>query len=98
GHPRPLAAGETSATGYLAWAPSPVIVFQAPGNRNLLVVDPRTESTRRLVDDESGFLFFPRPSPDGRSIAVNWNRRDQAGVWVISLNDGSRRYLGPGHP
>jgi Tol biopolymer transport system component len=32
-------------------------------------------------------MFSPAYSPDGRKIAVQWNRRPQRGIWVIDTRD-----------
>jgi DNA-binding SARP family transcriptional activator/Tol biopolymer transport system component len=98
GEARPITGVETSATGYMTWTASGLIIHQAPGNRNLIALDPATGRQRKLLQDESGFVFMPRASPDGRMIAFNWNRRDEAGVWVSPVDHGAPQYLAPGHP
>jgi Tol biopolymer transport system component len=48
------------------------------------VLDPLSGAERPLLDDESvGWLFGPRSSPDGSTVAVFWNRRGGSGVWLF---------------
>jgi Tol biopolymer transport system component len=66
------------------WAPRAEIVYQRTGNRNYHVLDPGSGAERPLVDDESvGWLFGPRSSPDGSTVAAFWNRRGGSGVWMF---------------
>jgi Tol biopolymer transport system component len=97
GDPRPFE--KTKASIELAWAPGSRIIYQSPGNRNFHVLDPRTEEETPLIRDDSiGWTFSPHPSPDGTAVAVKWNRIgvEEDGVWVISLEDSSERFLQPG--
>jgi Tol biopolymer transport system component len=83
-------------TGAITWSPGRHILYQKPGNRNFIILDPDTEEERPLVQDESvGWIFHPQYSPDGKKVTVFWNRR-QPGLWVISLMDKSATPLGSG--
>ena len=78
----------------ITWSPGRHILYQSPGNRNFSILDPETEEEKPLVQNESvGWLFFPRYSPDGKKVAVHWNRPPKIGLWIISLNDNSETFL-----
>ena len=65
-----------------------MILYQRPGNRNFHTLNPATEQETPLVKDESvGWIFGPRYSPDGRRVAVYWNRSGGAGIWTVSPID-----------
>jgi hypothetical protein len=73
-------------------------VYQRPGNQNFHVLDPQTEEERPLVsanDEQGAWMFSPRISPDGKKVAVFWNRPlpwhdpPATGLYVISIEDGS---------
>ena len=83
----------STSTPQLIWAPGSNILYLRPGNRNMHLLDPETgEETPLLPDESKGFVFTPRYSPDGRKVAVAWNRTDEfgRGIWVISLDDSSQ--------
>ena len=42
-----------------------------------------------MKDESVGWIFAPRYSPDGRSVAVYWNHRAGPGIWIITLADHS---------
>jgi hypothetical protein len=100
GNPRQLV--KTRMTGdyalaYIGWWPGREILYQKPGNRNYAVLDPETREEKPLVQDDSiGWMFYPKYAPDGKKIAVYWNRRPAVGLWVISLIDHSARMLHAG--
>jgi Tol biopolymer transport system component len=74
----------------IAWSPDRTILYQRPGNKNFHALDPVSEQETPLVKDESvGWIFAPRYSPDGRSVAVYWNHRLGSGIWIITLADRS---------
>jgi hypothetical protein len=86
-----------SAMGDLAWAPGERILYQVAGNRNFVALDPEGVAATPLVAGmERGWVFAAAPGPDGRRVAVYWNRRSRAGVWLLSLADTSRRLLQTG--
>ncbi|HUE95654.1 MAG TPA: hypothetical protein VMN39_03295, partial [Longimicrobiaceae bacterium] len=50
-----------------------------------------------LVSNEDvGWMFGPQYSPDGTKVAVYWNRRPDAGLWVIALRNGEQTPVGLG--
>ena len=86
GIPRALSSGDLSDSFDLAWPHASRILYQQAGNRNYYEVDPATGEERLLVSDSSvGWIFAPVYSPDGRKIAVFWNRRPSRGLWVIDV-------------
>ena len=77
----------------VSWAPGP-LRYHKPGNRNFNILDPETGEEKPLIRDESiGWIFYGRYSPDGKKVAVYWNRKPQRGLWVISLTDNSQTFL-----
>lgn len=88
GIPRALSSNDLSDSFDLAWSPGSQILYQQAGNRNYYKLDPETREERPLVGDSSvGWIFSPVYSPDGRKIAVAWNRRPSRGIWVIDTED-----------
>ena len=79
----------------LSWFPSPEIVYQVPGVRNLLRINGKTQEEQLLIHDPSVGWLPLRPifSPDGKKIAVNWNRHPDGGIWIISLEPYSETPL-----
>ncbi len=91
---RQFAKTQLSSSAELTWAPGRHILYQTPGNRNFNTLDPETDEEKPLVQNESvGYLFNPKYSPDGKKVAVLWNRPPQDALWVISLIDGSQTFL-----
>jgi Tol biopolymer transport system component/DNA-binding winged helix-turn-helix (wHTH) protein len=87
GTPRALSSHELSDSFDLAWSPGSHILYQQPGNRDYYQLDPETGAERLSARDSSvGWMFSPSYSPDGRKIAVMWNRRPNRGIWVIATH------------
>nr|AIA18008.1 WD40-like Beta Propeller Repeat [uncultured bacterium] len=96
GSPRPVSTGDLSSNLDVAWSPGSRMLYQQAGNRNYYEVDPRTAAERLLVPAGApGWMFGPVYSPDGRKIAVMWNRPAHPGIWIIDRRDGSERLLYP---
>jgi Tol biopolymer transport system component/DNA-binding winged helix-turn-helix (wHTH) protein len=86
--PRPLQSGDMSESFDVSWAPGARILYQQTGNRNFYIVDPRNAKARLLIKDASvGWNASAEYSPDGKKIAVSWNRRPTRGVWLIDAED-----------
>jgi len=89
GTPRPFEKSELrDEVSRLTWAPGSDIVYQPPENRNLLILNPKTEEERPLVANESlRHISSPRYSPDGKTVVVfGW---PDTGLWLVSLKDSS---------
>jgi serine/threonine protein kinase len=91
---RQFAKTQLSRPAEITWSPGRHILYQKPGNRNFNILDSETGEEKPLVQNESvGWLFNPEYSPDGKKVAVSWNRPPQVGLWVISLIDNSETFL-----
>jgi serine/threonine protein kinase/Tol biopolymer transport system component len=81
---------DSENSGGITWSPDGHILYQRPGNRNFHILDPETGAERPLIQNESAsYPFSPKYSPDGKRIAVFWNRLPQRGLWLISPVDNS---------
>jgi serine/threonine protein kinase len=93
----PRAFEKSELSGQLTWSPGSNILYQRPGNRNFHFLNPKTEEELPLVKNDSvGWMFSPGYSPDGKKVAVYWNRRPTFGLWLISLEDSSQVLLHSG--
>jgi serine/threonine protein kinase len=99
--PQPIDSTRLSSNYVLTWFPGRKILYQEPTARNLKILDPETGEEESLIQDDSvGWVFSPRYSPDGKTIAVWWNRSDNRmdrGLWVISLSDRSATLIARGN-
>ena len=90
---------KVSSFMHMTWAPGRNILYQRPGNQNFHFLDPKTGEERALVANDSvGWIFSPRYSPDGKEVAMYWNRyianySETPSVWLISLKDSSQTLL-----
>jgi Tol biopolymer transport system component len=89
-----LGGSRSEAVGDLKWSPGRLILYQRPGNRNFNTLDPETAEEKPLVQNESGSIFSPEYSPDGKNVALHWNRRPQGGLWIVSPAGHSETFLG----
>ena len=81
----------------LTWFPGFEILYHKPGNQNFHFLNPKTEEEQPLIKNDSvGWMFYPKYSPDGKKVAVNWNRKKDRGLWIISLQDFSQVLLHSG--
>jgi serine/threonine-protein kinase len=98
GSPHQFAKTELSYEQTIVWAPGSHILYQKIGNRNVQILNPKTEEETPLVKDESaGTTWEPVYSPDGTKVAVYCIRHDSQGVyqgiWVVSLKDSSEKLI-----
>jgi serine/threonine protein kinase/Tol biopolymer transport system component len=94
GTPYQFAKSKLSQSRHLTWSPQPDILYHRPGNRNYHFLNPQTEEERPLIKDDSvGWVFTPQFSPNGKKVAVAWNRQPSRGLWVIFLEDSSEKLL-----
>jgi dipeptidyl aminopeptidase/acylaminoacyl peptidase/tRNA A-37 threonylcarbamoyl transferase component Bud32 len=85
--------------GDLAWEPDGKLLCQWPGSRTLVRLDPDKGEAAPMpeIPESLGFVFSPRPSPDGRLLALYWNRGPrERGLWVVDRQSGTARLLAPG--
>lgn len=88
----------SNTSGYVAWWPNKNIVYQQPGNRNFLQVNEETGAETEVLRTAPATGWVPlRPvfSPNGKQIAVFWNRT-VPGTWIISSDPYSESLLKPG--
>ncbi|HEX8814592.1 MAG TPA: protein kinase [Terriglobales bacterium] len=102
GAAKPIENSNASDTNNkLAWLPNGEIVYQQPGLRNFLQISEATNEQKPLIrNDQLGWVpSTPAFSPDGKKMAVFWNRKDM-GLYLISLEPYSETLLLPGiyHP
>jgi hypothetical protein len=65
----------------VTWFPGRNILYQQAGNRNYLELDADTAKEQPLVTNSAvGWMFSPAVAPDGRRVAVAWNRPPNRGV------------------
>ena len=87
---------KVEVSGNLVWAPYDRILYQRVGNRNFHWLNRTTGAEEPLVTNDSvGWIFWPIPSPDKKTLAVFWNRKPQRGAYLISLQDGTQTAVGP---
>ena len=99
GTARPLNKTNASATNNgLAWFPSPQIVYQQAGMHNLRRLNLATEEEEPVLpaDSEGWLTTRPKFSPDGKKIAILWNRGTEEGAWVITPENHSETLVYPG--
>ncbi|HSB55066.1 MAG TPA: protein kinase, partial [Gemmatimonadales bacterium] len=89
----PGAVGDTPE-----WISDTLLVVPRVGNRTLISVDPKSGKVSPLANmDTTGWMFFPRRSPDGRRIAVAWNKgKGDQRVYVFGPNDSAGTPIGTG--
>ena len=98
--PRRLTRSNAAEWCYLAWGPADLVVYTGPdviagaAGGHARVLDLASGQERPLVNEDSGSLMnTPQVSPDGKEVAVYWQRPDRAGLWVLSMVDTTRRFL-----
>jgi len=95
---RARALEKTNASGsnnQLAWWPSNDIVYQQSGVRNFLRITDTTHEEKRVLHTDPSVGWVPRKpvfSPDGKKLAVFWNRENR-GVWIVSFEPYSETLL-----
>jgi Tol biopolymer transport system component/predicted Ser/Thr protein kinase len=94
GRPYQFSKTELSLSAPIVWAPGSNILYHKIEGRNYQVLNPETEEETPLVKDESGVIYGAVYSPDGKKVAVFWDRKPTPGLWVISLEDRSAKIIG----
>ena len=84
---------------FLTWLPDGRLAWQMKGGRNIQIRDLESGRDDFLIKDPSvGWIFQPRFSVRGDSVAVFWNRNwslNQRGLWTLSWPDRAERFLAP---
>jgi serine/threonine protein kinase len=100
--PYQFAKTELGAGRQMPWGPGSNIIYRnsetkadPSGKSNFTVLNPMTEEETPLVKDESAWMWMDHPcySPEGKRVAVFW--RKSRGLWVISLEDSTKKSIGP---
>jgi Tol biopolymer transport system component len=88
---------ETGTNYYLAWSPSSDILYAKGSMHNLRRVNVDTQAERPILpkDSEGWLMLKPTVSPDGKKIAIYWNREPARGAWSITLEKFSETLLYP---
>jgi Tol biopolymer transport system component/DNA-binding winged helix-turn-helix (wHTH) protein len=73
----------------LAWSPSPDVLYQQPGLHNVRRLNVDTQMEEPVLSaDSKGLLFSkPIPSPDGKKIAIGWERDNVPEILIITLEN-----------
>jgi len=80
--------------GNVTWSPGRRIIYHKPGNVTLALLEPETGEEEPLFQKvHVDYFIGPAYSPDGKKVAVFWQRRPQMGLSVISLMDDSETFL-----
>ena len=91
---QPVSSGDMSDSYNVTWFPGRNILYRQAGNRNYFELDLDTAKEQPLVTNSAvGWMFSPAVAPDGRRVAVAWNRPPHRGVWVIDPRDHSQRFV-----
>ena len=95
GAPQQLERTNASSThNLLVWWPSIEIVYQKVGLRNFSQINEKTQTETPIVHHEEGWVpHKPAFSPDGKKLAVYWNRKPDVGLWIISLEPYSETFV-----
>jgi Tol biopolymer transport system component len=102
GQPSVYESSELSESGmWVKWSPADKIMYQQPGNRNFIFLDPQTKKETQFVSNDSvGWMFDPICSPDKQHIAIFWNRFEagisNGGLWSVSIKDSSQKLISSG--
>jgi Tol biopolymer transport system component len=83
----------------LAWWPSSDIVYQQSGLRSYLQINDKTHEEKPIIQTDQSVGWLPAGpffSPDGKKMAVWWNRKDK-GLWIISPEPNSETFLQSGY-
>jgi Tol biopolymer transport system component/predicted Ser/Thr protein kinase len=93
-------AASDTGNNQLAWWPSNDIVYQQTGVRNFLQINDKTHEEKPIIQHDQSVGWVPyRPvfSPDGKKMAVDWNRgKEGEALWIISLEPYSETRLQSG--
>jgi eukaryotic-like serine/threonine-protein kinase len=88
---------DTYSNHFLAWSPSPDILYAKKDMHNLRRLNVETQEENPLLPEDAKGWLTEKPvfSPDCKKIAAYWNRRPAAGAWLINLENLSTSLLYP---
>jgi Tol biopolymer transport system component len=93
---RAISTGDVSDSLDVAWGHQSRLYYQQAGNRDFYVLDPAASQGETMLWQEGralGWVFSPAVSPDGRTVAVMWNRPNGRGTWLLDTVTGSKRQI-----
>ena len=93
---RPVSSGSVSDSLELSWRDESQLFYQQTGNRDFYVIDTRGSRPETMLwqrDERMGWVFSPVVSPDGKRVAVQWNRPNGSGIWVLDAESGRKTKL-----
>jgi hypothetical protein len=79
----------------ITWIGRDRVLYHVEGHKQWRSIDLGTGAITPLTPGNTGWYFGPKLAPDGKRVAVHWNRRP-GGVWTIDLADGSEHFAGGG--
>jgi eukaryotic-like serine/threonine-protein kinase len=96
GAPRVLDKTDASDTNdYVTWSPNPFLMYSTRAGHNLRRLNVETQREELLFSkDAHGWMVWkPAVSPDGKKIAIGWNRPPALGAWLITGEGASASLL-----
>jgi len=89
GAARALGQNRYDGTGDIAWWPSSHIIYELEDDQEAYLFDPETGEDRLFVRaEEHAWLYDPRPSPDGNSVAFRrTGGAEVRGLTIINVGD-----------
>jgi len=77
---------DVSKSQQIAWAPRKRVLYHTARNQNFNLTAPtKGAAVEPLLKDPHGWPFLPVWSPDGKRLAVWWNR-NRRGLWSVDLS------------
>ncbi len=88
---------DTYSNHFLAWSPSPDILYAKKDMHNLRRLNVETQEESPLLPEDARGWLTRKPvfSPDCKKIATYWNRKESSGAWLITLENFSTSLLYP---
>ena len=79
--------------GQLCWNTDSTILCFNSGNFNLYVFNIITGEQKTFIKSENyEWMYNPIFSPEMKKVAIHWNKNNY-GIWIISLEDSSQKFL-----
>ena len=93
---RAVSTGDVSDSLDVAWGHAAHLYYQQAGNRDFSVADPARGQAETVLwqrGRSTGWVFSPVVSPDGRTVAVFWNRPNGRGIWTLDTSTDQKTKL-----